>query len=110
MFMLCYISYASVHIFREFWSQSKPVIEANKGKYHCSKEILSDVDTANSLIYGIAMYISGSMGDAFPLKLVLPLSFLAQALCCAAIAMTGFIGGELAYVQFMAWFSILGLV
>ena len=56
------------------------------------------------------MYISGSMGDAFPLKLVLPLSFLAQALCCAAIAMTGFIGGELAYVQFMAWFSILGLV
>lgn len=50
------------------------------------------------------------MGDAFPLKIVLPLSYIAQALCYAAIAMTGFLGGDLAYIQFFTWFSILGLV
>mmetsp|Transcript_1807 Transcript_1807/g.2578 ORF Transcript_1807/g.2578 Transcript_1807/m.2578 type:complete len:103 (+) Transcript_1807:413-721(+) len=50
------------------------------------------------------------MGDAFPLKNVLPASFMLQAFCYTAIAVTGFVGGDLAYVQFFAWFSILGLV
>ena len=77
MYILCYISYMSVHIFREFWAKSKPVIEQNESKYHSTKENLSDVDTVNSLVYGLVMFVTGAMGDALPLKKVLPLSYIA---------------------------------
>ena len=110
MFALCYISYGSVHIYREFWSQSKTLIEDNEGKYHSSKEILSDVDTVNFLVYGLMQFISGALGDAYPLKIVMPLSFAFQAICYALIATTGFLGGSHAYVQFFVWFSMLGVV
>lgn len=50
------------------------------------------------MVYGLAQFVAGAMGDAFPLKIVMPLSFIAQALCYGAIAMTGFLGGKLAYV------------
>ena len=108
MFTLCYISYANVHIFREFWSQSKPVIEDHPEKYHCSKSTLSDVDTVNSLIYGLTTFASGALGDAFDLRTLLPLSFFFQVLVFAAITTTGFVGGDLAYIQFGTWFALLG--
>ena len=50
------------------------------------------------------------MGDEFPLRVVLPISYLVQSITYACIAFTGFRGGEYAYIQFFAWFSILGLV
>ena len=108
MFTLCYMSYANVHIFREFWSQSKPVIEDNPDKYHSSKKTLSDVDTINSLIYGLTTFASGALGDAFDLRTLLPLSFFFQVLVFAGITTTGFLGGEYAYIQFGAWFALLG--
>ena len=110
MFFLCYLSYGSVHVYREFWSKSKTVIEANEDKYHSDKEMLSDVDTVNFMVYGFTQFVTGAMGDAFDLKKVLPASYTMQAVCYALIAMTGFVGGEHAYVQFFFWFSILGLV
>lgn len=106
---MTYLSYGCIHIYREFWSLSKPVIEDNEGKYHSTKKLLSDVDTVNFMVYGLAQFVTGAMGDEFPLRIVLPISYLAQALTYAAIAFTGFQGGELAYVQFFAWFTILGL-
>ena len=54
MFLLTYLSYGSIHVYREFWSLSKPVIEDNEGKYHCTKSLLSDVDTVNFMVYGLA--------------------------------------------------------
>ena len=110
MFILCYVSYGSVHIYREFWSQSKTVIEENEDKYHSTKSTLSDVDTVNFMVYGFMQFVSGALGDAYPLKIVLPISYDAQAVSYALIAMTGFLGGEHAYVEFFAWFSILGVV
>ena len=52
MFSLCWVSYASTHVYREFWAESKPIIEDNPDKYHSSKEILSNVDFANFMLYG----------------------------------------------------------
>lgn len=52
MFSLSWVSYACIHVYREFWAQSKPVIEDNFDKYHSSKEILSNVDFANFMLYG----------------------------------------------------------
>ena len=37
MFILTYLSYGSIHCYREFWSLSKPVIEERTSKYHSSK-------------------------------------------------------------------------
>lgn len=110
MFLLTYLSYGSIHVYREFWSLSKPVIEDNEGKYHSSKEVLSDVDTVNFMVYGLAQFVTGAMGDEFPLRIVLPISYLTQSVVYALIAYTGFYGGSLAYVQLFVWFSILGLV
>ena len=88
----------NIHIYREFWSASKPVIEDNEDKYHSDKEILSDVDTMNFLLYGLAQFVAGAMGDSFPLRIVLPLSYLTQMCVFLLIALTGFTGGEYAYV------------
>lgn len=110
MFSLCYASYGSVHLYREFWSQSKPVIEDNEPKYHSTKDILSNVDFANFMIYGLSQFANGAFADQFNLKLLLPIVYAAQALIFVLIAMTGFLGGEYAYVQFYVWFSVLGLV
>ena len=53
MFSLCYLSYGSVHIYREFWSVSKPAIEDDSDKYHVSKQTLSNVDFTNFMVYGL---------------------------------------------------------
>ena len=50
------------------------------------------------------------MGDSFPLRIVLPVSYFIQMLVFGLIAFTGFVGGEFSYVQFFIWFAILGLV
>ena len=75
-FILCYVSYGCVHIYREFWASSKVQIEANEDKYHSPKETLSRVDTVNFMVYGITQFITGPMGDAFNLRLVLPIAYL----------------------------------
>lgn len=109
-FSLCYLSYGSVHIYREFWSQSKPVIEDNYDKYHSSKQTLSNVDFANFMIYGLSQFFNGVMADSFNLSKLLPIVYCLQALIFVLIAVTGFYGGTYAYVQFYFWFSLLGLV
>lgn len=48
------------------------------------------------------------MADNFNLQKLLPINFLIQAVIFFAIAMTGFNGGEYAYVQFAVWLSALG--
>ncbi len=50
------------------------------------------------------------MADQFNLKKLLPIVYCIQSVIFVLIAMTGFLGGEYAYVQFYIWFSILGLV
>ena len=57
------MSYSSIHIYREFWSQSKPVIEDFPDKYHSDKDTLSNVDFANFLIYGFSQFGNGPLAD-----------------------------------------------
>lgn len=75
MFGLSYLSYGSVHIYREFWSQAKPVIEDNFDKYHSDKQTLSNVDFANFMIYGLSQFFNGVMADQFNLKKLLPIVY-----------------------------------
>ena len=109
MFILCYLSYGSIHVYREFWASSKVIIEDSPDKYHSSKNTLSNVDTVNFMVYGLTQFISGAMGDEFNLRVVMPLSYLGSALCFGLIAMTGFIGGNATPAELYIWFTILGL-
>ena len=110
MFSLCWVSYASVHLYREFWAQSKPVIEKDPDKYHSDKQTLSNVDFTNFLLYGMSQFINGAVADQFDLRKLMPINFIIQAIIFSLIAMTGFLSGEYAYVQFYVWLSVLGLV
>ena len=62
------------------------------------------------MVYGLTQFVSGALGDEFNPRVVLPLSYAAQVLCLALIAMTGFIGGTATPAMFYSWFTILGLV
>jgi len=53
MFILCYFSYGSIHVYREFWSTSKPIIEGDESKYNSDNQMLSNVDTVNFMVYGL---------------------------------------------------------
>mmetsp|Transcript_27066 Transcript_27066/g.33574 ORF Transcript_27066/g.33574 Transcript_27066/m.33574 type:complete len:143 (+) Transcript_27066:177-605(+) len=109
-FLLSYFSYASVHIYREFWSVAKPVIEDDPNKYHVGEQTLSNVDFTNFMIYGVTQFVNGVLADKLNLKILLPVVYVIQAVIYALIAMTGFIGGEHSGLQFYVWFSILGFV
>ena len=63
IFALSYFSYGSVHLYREFWSQSKPQIEDDFEKYHIDKEQLSNIDFANFMVYGLAQFCNGVLAD-----------------------------------------------
>ena len=76
VFVLSYISYSSVHSYREFWSVSKPKIEDQKDKYHVGEEILSNIDFTNFLCYGLSQFINGVLADKINLRLLLPIDFL----------------------------------
>ena len=67
MFALCYVGYGSVHVYREFWSQSKPEIEDQEDFYHCDKQTLSNIDFTNFMIYGMVQFGSGAVADEYNL-------------------------------------------
>lgn len=94
MFALCYVGYGSVHVYREFWSQSKPEIEDQEDFYHCDKQTLSNIDFTNFMIYGLVQFGSGAVADEYNLQKLLPIVFVLQAIIFGLIAMTGFTGGE----------------
>ena len=110
MFTISYFGYSFTHVYREFWAQSKPVIEQNYDKYHSDKEMLSNVDFANFLCYGLSLFVNGTLADQFNLQKLLPINYILQAIIYLGIAMTGFFGGTYAYVQFYVWFMLLGLI
>jgi sugar phosphate permease len=75
MFVLCYVCYASIHIYREFWSISKASIEGNTDKYHVDKSALSKADTTNFIVYGLSQFFNGPLADEYNQRIVLPISF-----------------------------------
>ena len=110
VFAICYLSYAVQHVYREFWSISKPKIEDKEDKYHVTEETLSNVDFTYSMIYGVGQTFSGMLADQIRLEILMPINYACQAVLYALIAMTGFLGGEHTNIQLYAWFCLLGCV
>ena len=60
------------------------------------------------MLYGFSQFVTGAVADQFDMRKLLPINFIVQAIIFFLIAMTGFLGGEYAYVQFYFWLSFLG--
>jgi sugar phosphate permease len=76
VYFLTYFSYALIHIQREFWSLSKPIITAEHPN-ELPGNVLSNFDTVQLLVYGICLYIAGMLGDNYNQRIVLAVAFVA---------------------------------
>lgn len=111
MFSLCCVCYSSVHIYREFWSVSKPEVEEQGEKYgNISKQDFSNVETVNFMVYGLSQFVNGPLADEFNHRVILPISYFLQALIFACIAIIGFKGGDGSLFYFYALQTVLGIV
>jgi len=107
-FSLCYLSYFAVHMYRTMWSFSKVEIKADP-RYGLDSHTLSNIDTTNFLVYGLTQFVAGTLGDKFCLNLVMPISYVSQAVCYFGLAMGGlfFISSTAYYYVFMI---VIGIV
>jgi len=56
-----------------------------------SSSTLGIFDTTYLFCYGIGNYISGTLGDNFPIRLVVPAGLLLSALCYSAVVILGYL-------------------
>lgn len=64
MFMLCYMTWVTVHIQREFWAMSKKNIKV--AHPDLSKTFFGAIDTSLFFTYALAQFFTGAIGDMFP--------------------------------------------
>ena len=87
MFGICYISWVFVHMQREFWAMSKEVIkEENPG---LPTTFFGYINTSLFLTYALCQMGTGAIGDCFPKRYVLTISFLLQALLFMSVGIMG---------------------
>ena len=70
------------------WSVCRPKI-INNPAYGISREDLSNIDTANFFVYGLSQFVIGSLGDHFNLKIMMPITYIVQALCMSGVGIAG---------------------
>ena len=73
MLTLCYTAWMFVHMQREFWAMSKEVIIEENADLPTT--FFGWVNTCLFLTYGFCQFGTGAIGDAFPKKYILALSF-----------------------------------
>ena len=111
MFTLCYVSWVFVHMQREFWAMSKEVIMEQNPTLH--KTYFGWINTSLFLTYALCQLFTGAIGDAFPKKYVLAISFTLQALLFACV---GYLGKnnqenmEGRLITFCLLFGMIGLI
>ena len=110
MFALCYCSYATIHIYREFWSISKPAIEEFPDKFvGADKQTLSNVDFTNFLVYGLSQFVNGPIADEYNQRISLPISFMCQCTVFVCMSIMGFTGSQHASTWFYLFQIVIGL-
>ena len=73
MFFLCYLTWMTVHIQREFWAMSKKSIAIERPE--TTARFFGAIDTSLFFSYGMAQFFTGSIGDMFNKAKVLTVSF-----------------------------------
>jgi sugar phosphate permease len=64
MFLLCYFSWVTVHIQREFWAMSKKTIKHQHPDL--TKTFFGAIDTSLFFTYALAQFFTGQIGDMYP--------------------------------------------
>jgi sugar phosphate permease len=107
MFCLCYFAWVTVHIQREFWAMSKKNIKVQHPEL--TKTFFGAIDTSLFFTYALAQFFTGAIGDMYPQRLVLSISFTIQAVLFFFVG----VGGS--YEIFHLWwfgslFALIGLI
>jgi sugar phosphate permease len=88
VYLITYFAYALIHVQREFWSLSKPLI--TKEQPELTPTVLSRFDTLQLLTYGICLFIAGMLGDNYNQRIVLSIAFAVQSLFFLMLSFPGF--------------------
>ena len=90
------------------WSMSSSQIVNQYDEFHLTTRNIDNFNTANFLVYGLTTYVSGVLGDAYNLKVALPISYLLQAVCVIMIGVGGLSTIQAKWYYYL-WFILLGL-
>lgn len=63
MFLLCYMTWVTVHIQREFWAMSKKNIKISHPEL--TKTFFGAIDTSLFFTYALAQFFTGAIGDMY---------------------------------------------
>ena len=78
IFILSYITYSSLHFAREAWSIIKTDVEDNQepGLGWENNNNAGFVDFFFLFSYSIGLFVSGFLGDNYPIRIILPIGYL----------------------------------
>lgn len=83
IYAMTYFSTMILQFQREFWSMSKDlIVEDPRYDGYITERDLSNFDTCQFFIYGIAAFFGGVIADMYDYKKLLSLSYLGLGLCC----------------------------
>ena len=107
MILMTYMIWVVVHIQREFWATSKKNIKA--AHPNLSKNFFGAIDTSLFFTYALSQFFTGAIGDMYPQRNVLTISFSIQAVLFFLIGVAG------SFEFYSLWFytplfAIMGLV
>lgn len=94
IFTLSYLSYSTLHFVREGWSILKHDVEEKEppGLNWVQNNNLGIVDFFFLLFYSIGLFVSGFLGDHYPIRLILPIGYSIVAVCTIMISYGGIWG------------------
>ena len=78
IFILTYFSYAGLHFTREGWSVLKSSIESENspGLNWEDNDNTGLLDFVFLFAYSFGLFISGNLGDKYPIRIILPIGYL----------------------------------
>ena len=91
IFTLTYISYAGLHFTREGWSILKSDIEEADppGLNWVNNNNTGILDFAFLFAYSFGLFVSGYVGDHFPIRIVLPIGFIVVSIMTVMFSFGG---------------------
>lgn len=110
IFTLTYVSYAGLHFTREGWSILKTDIEEDEppGLGWEDTNNTGIIDFFFLFAYSFGLFISGVLGDNYPIRIILPIGFSIVSLMVFMVSLGGSWRIEKFY-YYAAFFAINGL-
>jgi sugar phosphate permease len=110
IFVLTYVSYAALHFTREGWSILKTDIEDDvpPGLDWEGTNNTGLIDFFFLFSYSFGLFISGVLGDNYPIRIILPIGYLVVAVMVFMVSMGGTWRIDKVY-YYIVFFAINGL-